>query len=304
VKHDGAAAGRLLIAGAAFCWGTTATLARLLFRDHDVPPLTAVAVRLVTASLLLGAWLALFRRDLLRIERRDYPYFVVLGVVALSGVQGSYYFSIATLGVGLAILLQYLAPTLILLYDAARGIPVPARTIVAAAAAIVGTALLVLGMDRAAFSTRPLHWAIGLSAAFLFAFYIVYSKRGLARYAPPTVLFYSFVLAGILWSVVTPPWRIAAAGYGAGTWGALLALGLFSTLVPFMLFNAGLRRLSAADAGIVATLEPVIAVASSAIVLGEGLRPAQTAGALLVLLASMTSSSAPRPGTGDASAPA
>jgi len=293
----GAGLGRLLVAGAAFFWGTSATLARFMFRDQNVPPLTAVTLRLAIATAVLGLWLVIRRRSAFRVDRRDFGYFLILGVVALAGVQGSYYFSIAKLGVGLAILLQYVAPTLIVIYEAIRGVPVTRRTVVAAAAALGGTALLVYGMDRRAFSTAPLHWAIGASASFLFAFYILYSKRGLARYGAETVLFYSFALAGVVWSIVTPPWRIVAAGYSVSVWGGFLALGLFSTLVPFVLFNLGLKRIAASDAGIVATLEPVIAVASSALVLGEGLRPAQAAGALLVLLAAMLSSGHPRPGT-------
>ena len=37
------------------------------------------------------------------------------------------------------------------------------------------------------------------------------------------------------------------------------ALGVFSTLAPFFLFNTGLRHLSAAEAGIIASLEPTYA---------------------------------------------
>jgi inner membrane transporter RhtA len=90
--------------------------------------------------------------------------------------------------------------------------------------------------------------------------------------------------------VVTPPWRIAAAGYGADLWLMFAALGVFSTLVPFFLFNTGLHRLSAAEAGIIASLEPVVAVISAAVFLGEGLRALQWLGALLVLLAASLAS--------------
>jgi drug/metabolite transporter (DMT)-like permease len=89
---------------------------------------------------------------------------------------------------------------------------------------------------------------------------------------------------------VTPPTRILAAGYDARTWGFFLILGTFSTLVPFGLFNAGLRQMRAAEAGIVATLEPVIAAVSAAIVLGESLGPLQWLGAALVLAAAAVAS--------------
>jgi len=288
--------GSLLVAGAALCWGTTATLARFLFRIRDVHPFVAVELRLAIAVIVLGAWLAIRRRQSFAIRRGDIPYFLILGVVALAGVQGSYYYAIATLGVGLAILLQYLAPTLIVIYDAIRGAPVGRWTVVAVVFALGGTALLVKGMPMEIYSTNPLHWAVGWSSAFLFAFYIVYSKRGLQRYPAETVLFYSFAIAAVVWSIVRPPWEILAAGYPRDIWWGFIVLGLFSTLVPFALFNAGLRRMRASEAGIIATLEPVIAVAAAALFLQEGLRPLQIFGAMFVLTASVISSTQPRPG--------
>jgi len=157
-------------------------------------------------------------------------------------------------------------------------------------AALLGTALLVGGVDRSALHATPLQWLIGFSAALTFMFYILYSKRGLSRYAPDTVLFYTFAIAAILWACVTPPWTIVAAGYGSDLWLLFALLGVFSTLVPFSLFYAGLKRLPAAEAGIVATLEPVIAVVSAAVFLGEGLRWSQWLGAVLVLGASALAS--------------
>jgi len=278
---------RWLVFAATFFWGTTATLARFIFRDRHVPALTAVELRLVFAAGILGPWLAWRHPERLCVAREDWGYILVLGVVGLAGVQGSYYYSISVLGVGLAILLQYLAPTLIVIYQMARGARVGASTLAAALGALAGTALLVGGMGRNATRPLPLQWAVGFSSSLLFAFYILFTKRGLARYAPETLLFYAFSIAAVLWACVTPPWKILSAGYGPDLWMLFAILGAFSTLVPFALFNAGLRRLPAPQAGIVATLEPAVAVASSALLLGEGLRPVQYLGAVLVLGAAM-----------------
>lgn len=279
--------GRALVFAATVFWGTSATLARFVFRDRAVPPLTAVELRLVIAVSLLGAWLAWRKPAALRVRREDWGYFVILGLFGVAAVQGTYYYSIATLGVGLAILLQYVAPALIIAVDLLRGATVRPHVVVAVAAAIAGTALLVTGVDRAAHAIPLRDWLVGISAAVTFAFYVVYSKRGLARYAPETVLFYTFLIAAVFWGCVTPPGRILAAGYDAGLWAMFLALGVFSTLVPFVCFYAGLRRLPATQAGIVATMEPVIAVLTAALFLGEGLRSIQWLGAALVLGAAL-----------------
>jgi drug/metabolite transporter (DMT)-like permease len=220
---------------------------------------------------------------------------MALGLFGVAAVQGTYYYAISVLGVGLAILIQYLAPALIVAYGALRGMRVNLATVIALASALSGIALLVSNVDPGSLKAHPLHarpldWAVGFGSTLSFAFYVVFSKRGLNRYPPETVLFYTFLVAGLFWAIVTPPWRIAAAGYGADLWLMFAALGVFSTLVPFFLFNTGLRRLSAAEAGIIASLEPVVAVLSAAVFLGEGLRALQWLGALLVLVAAALAS--------------
>lgn len=288
------ARGRWLVFGATFFWGTSATLARFVFRDHHVPPLVVVELRLLLAAILLGLWLAARKPELFSARREDWVHFAVLGLFGLAAVQGSYYYAIATLGVGLAILLQYLAPCLIVLFDVASGVGIERRTAFALVAALAGTALLIGDVDPVARKAGTVQWVIGFSSAVWFAFYIVYSKRRLAHHAPETVLFYTFAVAGTFWAIITPPWRILAAGYGAGLWSLFVALALFSTLVPFGLFYSGLRRMHATETGILSTLEPVIAVVSAALVLGETLRPQQNLGALFVLAAAMLASSRAR----------
>ena len=282
--------GRWLVFLATCFWGTTATLARSVFRDNGVPALTVVELRLVFAAVLLLAWLAIRRRSALRVARGDFSYFVVLGLFGVAAVQGSYYYSIARLGVGLAILLQYMAPSLIVLWELARGRkPAPAM-ILAVCLALAGTALLVNGVDPRTLHASTLDWAIGMSSAVIFAFYVVFSKRGLTRYAPETVLFYTFSIAAGFWAIVAPPWRILGAGYPPALWARFALLGIFSTLIPFRCFYAGLKRLPATEAAVISTSEPVVAIAAAALFLGESLRPLQLAGAVMVIGAALLAS--------------
>lgn len=281
--------GRWMVLGAAVLWGTSATLARFMFRDHHVPALTVVELRLVIATSLLLPWMLWRNRSALRMNRRDLGYLLVLGVFGVAAVQGTYYYSISRLGVGLSILLQYLAPALIVIFEMLRGRRPGARTLSAVIAAILGTALLVGGVDPVALRATAFDWAIGFTSAIAFSFYIVFSKRGLGRHDPAAVLLYTFAIAALLWAIVTPPWKIATAQYSMGVWWMFLAIGIGSTLLPFALFYGGLRRLRAEEAGVIATIEPVVAVLTAAIFLGEMLRPLQLAGAGLVLAATILS---------------
>lgn len=282
-RAPSAARGRALVALAAFFWGTSAALARFVFHTRQVPPLTVVELRLLFSIAILAAYLGWRQPAKLRVAARDLPYFMGLGLFGVAAIQGSYYYAISTLGVGLAILLQYLAPALIVLYDLARGAKVHPRLLAAVAGAAIGAGLVVGNIHPGSIHARPIDWIVGFGSALVFAFYIVASKRGLARYPPQTVLLYTFAIAGVFWAIVTPPWRIIQAGYDAPLWGMFALLGVFSTLVPFSLFYSGLRFMPPSEVGIIATLEPVVAVMASALFLGEGLTTLQWLGAAFVL---------------------
>jgi drug/metabolite transporter (DMT)-like permease len=271
-------------------WGTSAALARFVFHARQVPPLTVVELRLLIAVALLATYLAWREPAKLRIAIRDLPYFLVLGLFGVAAIQGSYYYAISTLGVGLAILLQYLAPALIVLFDLARGVRVRPLLLIAIGGAACGAALVVGNIHPGSIHARPLDWVIGFGSAFVFAFYIVASKRGLERYAPETVVLYTFAIAGVFWAIITPPWKIIAARYDGSLWLMFLALGVFSTLVPFLLFYSGLKSMRPSEVGIIATLEPVVAVLASAFFLGEGLSLLQWLGAAFVLTSAALSS--------------
>ncbi|MCC6652988.1 MAG: EamA family transporter [Candidatus Eisenbacteria bacterium] len=278
-----AAIGRWLVFAATVFWASTATLARFLFHERQVNPLVVVELRLAIATTILAVLLVAFRRASLRVERRDVPYFLLLGLLGVAAVQGSYFYTISRLGVGLAILIQYLAPVLIVAFDLVRGRRVGWTMIAAVLCALVGTGLLVGNVNPGTLDASPLDWGIAFLSAFVFAFYIVASKRGLARYRPETVLLYTFAIAGLFWAFVNPPWVILKSGYDAQLWGMFLLLGLFSTLVPFALFYMGLRRLPAAEASVIATTEPLVAMVLAAVFLHEHLGPLQLVGAALVL---------------------
>lgn len=276
-------AGLLLVVGACVLWGTSATLARWAM-NREVPALVIVELRLMMSVVLLAAAFALFRPALFRIGRGDVLGLFTLGTIGIAAVQGTYYTNVGWVGVGLAILLQYLAPAFVVAWQAivARRLPPRAHTL-SLTIATAGVALLVLADDAAVARANPAGVLLGLASAAFYAFYIVYAKKLVARLSPWTVLFYGFLVAGLFWMIFVPPWTIAAAGYDGGQWAVFGAIALGSALLPFAMFFAGLARVDAARAGIVALLEPIVAIGSAAIFLHEGLSIAQGAGALLIL---------------------
>ena len=197
-----------------------------------------------------------------------------------------YYLAIQRTNVAIAIILQYTAPVWVLLYTVARGGQRPSlRRSAAVALAVAGCALAVGFVGAGRFRLDPIGVIAALLAAFSFAFYNVGGHNVLARYDRWKVLLWVLVASSTFWIFVNPPWRIVAAHYGREQWEFLAAFSLVSVLAPFSCYFAGLQYLEPTRAIVASCLEPVFSILLAAIVLGELMRPIQTAGIVLVLVA-------------------
>jgi drug/metabolite transporter (DMT)-like permease len=210
----------------------------------------------------------------------------VLGVLGVAASNYLYYLAIQRTNVATAIVLQYTAPVWVLLYTVARGVQKPTPQRIAAVGLAVAGIALVIGMFGAGgFRLDTIGVMAALTAAFSFAFYNIGGHSILARHDRWTVLLYTVFSASLFWIVVNPPWKIVGAHYSGGQWSFLLVFSLISVLAPFSLYFAGLQHLEPTRAIVVSCLEPVFSIVIAALALGEVLRPLQTVGIVLVLVA-------------------
>jgi drug/metabolite transporter, DME family len=290
--------GYFYIASAAFLWGISATLGRAAFTGHLLPggaslktidPLILSQSR-ATLSLAVLLPVLLVRRgpSALRVPGRDLVRFFLLGILGVAASNYLYYLAIQRTNVATAIILQYTAPVWVLLYTVARGAQgrrPSLRRIAAVGLAVVGCALAVGFIGSGGFRMDAVGVIAALLAAFSFAFYNVGGHSVLARYDRWKVLLWVLVAASTFWMFVNPPWKIVAAHYGWQQWGFMLVFSLVSVLGPFSCYFAGLQHLEPTRAIVASCLEPVFSIVLAALVLGELLRPMQTVGIVLVLVA-------------------
>jgi DME family drug/metabolite transporter len=236
--------------------------------------------------ILLLALLALRGWKRLRLPAADLGRMFLLGTLGVAASNYLYYLAIQRTNVATAIILQYTAPVWVLLYTVARGLQKPTLQRVAAVGlAVTGIALVIGVFGSGGFRLDAIGVMAALTAAFSFAFYNIGGHRVLALHDRWTVLLYVVFSASLFWIIVNPPWKIVAAHYSGGQWSFLLVFSLLSVLAPFSFYFAGLQHLEPTRAIVVSCLEPVFSIVIAALALGEVLRPLQTVGILLVLVA-------------------
>jgi drug/metabolite transporter (DMT)-like permease len=277
--------GYLLILGGTAFWGISATIAKFLFQQH-VDTLVLVQMRLTISCVFLVGFLLLARPELLRVRLRDLHRFALMGVIGAAGSNFTYYFTIQQTNVATAILMQYMAPLLVLAYSAVtREEKVSLPKVAAGIISLTGCFLAVAGKDFSVLSLGHLGLLTGVLSAFCWAFANIWLRRLLRHYSVWTCLAYAFVFGSIFWMFFNPPWRILLAGYSPATWWTFLGFAVISILIPHSLYFSGVRYLTASRAIITATFEPVVAIVSAFIFLNEQMAPLQIGGALMVIAA-------------------
>lgn len=272
------------VLAAAACWATTAPLLALFLRDDAVDGVTLALLRAGTAAAFLWFWLAVTNPQRLKISRADVPALAGFGFWSVTFFYVAVSFGVAGTSASVAITLLYLAPSLVTAGGALwLGERLTGVKIAALAMSLVGIALVVRLNHPGSLAGTPQGIAWILLAAVAYAGYSLLGKRLLGRYPPETIiawylLFGAFGLVVIkaLASPITwpEPGRLAIMA---------LLLGLVTTLLPTSFYLFSMTKLQSSEASIISAVEPVVAVAIAAAMLGERLDPAQLAGAGLVL---------------------
>ncbi|WP_091544177.1 DMT family transporter [Modestobacter sp. DSM 44400] len=270
--------------------GTVSTLA--LEAGIEAPRLTAL--RCTGAALGLVLVLAVASPGRLRISWREVPFVAVFGVVGVALTQFLYYVAIGRLPVGIALVFEMTAPVFIALYVwLVRRERVRNRLWLALGLSLSGL-VLVAQVWQGGGSLDPLGVAAGLTAALCLAAYYLLGERGTAVRDPVTLTTWSFVAAAVFWAVAAPWWQfdagmlgrtapVSLGGLELPVWALVGWIVVLGAAVPFWLSLAALRHLPPTTAGIVATVEPVIASIVAWLWVEQVLTGWQIAGGVVVL---------------------
>jgi len=280
-----------MAAVAAVLWGVNGGVSKTILAT-GLSSERLAQVRSLGAALGLVAVLAVTAPGRLRLTRRELPYVVTFGVGGLAFVQWFYFLAIHRLAIGVALLIEYLAPLLVALWARFVGHEHVRRRIwVALALALMGLGLIVnVFGGGTSLSTAGVMFALG--GAFAYALYVLLAEHVVGDRDPVSLLAWGFLFASVFWAVLVPWWSFpghiltAETSLGGNLHGEhlpvwLLALWMIAlgTIAPFFLLVSALRHLPATTVGIVAMLEPVVGALVGWAWLSEALGGAQLAGA-------------------------
>ncbi len=266
-----------LVSAASF--GLMTTLAQIIYADGGNAISFALTRSTVAAVVTLAVCLAV--RGAWRVAR---PGWFATAMVALgqTGMSVCYLNAVAYIPVGLAAILYYSFPIVVLLLECAerRELPGPIR-VATFLAAFVGLALAI-GPSFEQLDWRGIAFAAGAVASSSTMFMFVGKAR---RHTSSWGLCFWGNALGIIPMTLLLP-AMGGPRLPENTVGIvvlLIAVGLFA--VAFLTYVATLRRMAPSAAAMLFNFEPLVSIGAAMALLGERLDAAQTAGGSLVIAA-------------------
>ena len=287
--------GYLYVTLAAILFAVSGTAAKFLF-NRGITSYQMIQLRVTLAFCGLLFWLLLRNRSLLKIDLKDFFYFILLGTLGIGAAQFFYLFAISKINVAAAILLHYTGPVFVTVYAAIfLHQQLTRNSIVAILGTLIGCFLVVGAYNLDLLSLNRMGIIGGILAAVAFAIYSLLSEYGMRKYSPWTVLLYGLFFAALIWNMLHPPLKAILHSYEPVEWFWILFIATFGTILPFGLYFEGINRIRATHASITATLEPISAGVIAAIFLGETMAPLQILGGLLVIASIILLQTKPNP---------
>jgi drug/metabolite transporter (DMT)-like permease len=288
--------GLLLAVGSAFAFGMSGPLGKSLM-EAGWSPIAAVTARLAGGAVAMAIFATLTRPGWVREALQHWKTVIAYGIVPIAGAQLCYYNAVSHLSVGVALLLEYTSPVLVVGWLWATSKRRPSNlTLGGVALAVAGIMLVLNVFSGTHINLTGVAW--GLAAAICAACYFMMSDEvsadsteegglnsitlaasglvvgaisvgllGVSGLMPLTFTTRDTVVAGVTTSWIVP----------------VVALALIPTAIAYTLGIMGIARLRPRFASLVGLAEVMFAVLAAWALLGEALTPIQALGGAVVL---------------------
>jgi drug/metabolite transporter (DMT)-like permease len=291
--------GIVLVLVSACAFGSGGLFAQPVY-DTGIGWQTLSAWRFGFGALCAWLWCLTWRerrRGLRLLDRRAVVVAVGLGVL-YTGNSGTYYAGLETVPVSLATLIVYIYPAVVAVLTLRIGRRLEGRRAwFALALALVGVALALGGIPDD--EVPPIAGLVLIVVSpLIYSIWIVLSARlagerretvgddwdGGADAAAATALMMTGTAATYWLTGAVTGVPLAPASIPSAAWPGLVGVGVVATFVAIQTFYAGSRRVGAAQAALISTIEPFYTITLAALLFGESLAPAQILGGALIII--------------------
>ncbi len=280
----------------AFVLSTTAIFIRYLTQHFHLPALILAFWRDAFVTLSMLVVLALFRRNLIRIDRSHLLFLLGYGLV-LALFNSLWTLSVSLNGAAVSTVLAYCSSG----FTALLGWWLLKERLdwakVLAVLASLGGCILVSGaIEPAAWQANVIGIVTGIFSGLFYAIYSLMGRSASQRGLNPwTTLLYTFAFAAVIllgfnvFGANVLPGTITRAadflwlGNSWAGWGILFLLAAGPTLAGYGLYNVSLTYLQSSVANLIVSSEPAFTVVIAYFLLGERMNWAQVGGSLLIL---------------------
>lgn len=278
--------GPLLIVLAGCFWGSMGIFVRKL-SDFGFSSVQIVSIRVTLAALFFCILLFIKDRSGFRIALRDLPLFLGLGFGSILFFTVCYFTAITMMPLSTAAILLYTSPIWIMLMSVLFFREnLNGRKLLALALAFAGC-VLVSGISGEGMTLTGL--LIGLGSGIGYGLYSILGTIALRKYSPFTVTTYTFLFAAAgSWIICKPGDMVSKFTAALNPMWLLFfccLTALVTAVIPFLAYTMGLRTVEASKAGIIATIEPMVATLVGILVFSEPLTFLSGLGILLILSA-------------------
>ena len=272
----------------ATCWGLSGVLGEYLLNISKIDPVWIIANRLFFSGIVMVAMLFLKdKNNLVRVfsDKKDILKLLNFSFFGLLICQGTFFLTIKYTNAGMATVIQYIGPVIIMLYYCVIGRrwPLP-REVIAIVVSLFGTVLIATHFDfsKLNISTLGLFW--GLLSAFGLASYNIFSISLTTKYGVMPIMAWGLLIAGVVVYFATGS-NYVPDNFKLIDFICMSGVVIIGTILSFSLYLEGVRLIGAVTGSIIGCFEPIAAIIFSFLLLGTTFGTIDLIGAVFILSA-------------------
>lgn len=302
----------LFIILAGILWGSMGLFVRGL-ASYELTSTEIVTVRTLGSLLFLLFIVFIKDRSMFKVKLKDFWCFIGTGIISLTFFNFCYFTTIQNTSMAVAAILLYTSPIFVVLFSAILfKEKITLLKVVAMIFAVVGCAFVTAGDGSVqSFAAGSLISAggsslglkgilIGIGAGVGYALYSIFGRYAINKgYSSLTITFYTMLLGTIGANIMAPfPGIISKIktvlyvrdsvspnsmpGYPI-LFLYIVGLVIVATILPYLLYTKGLKKVENGKAGIMAAIEPIVAAVLGIVIFHEALTLLTIIGIVLVL---------------------